>query len=70
MTEETEWIKLMKELRHISEQKGYTLKTLDKESGVRYEVLSRIFTGKVSPTIRQIYKICKALKIQIVFTDE
>ena len=61
------WIEIMKELRLIMEHKGYTQRKFADESGISQEVLSRIFSGKYSPTIRVVDKICKVLDVRIVF---
>lgn len=52
-------------LRRLRQQRGYSLETLARHSGVSRAMLGQIETGKSAPTITLLWKVAKALGVSV-----
>lgn len=52
-------------LRHWREQRGYSVRGLAKAAGVGYVSIVRIETGRMSPTVKMLETLAKALGIGV-----
>ena len=50
-------------LRHWREQRGLSVRALAERAGVSYPTISRIESGRMSPTVEMLEKLAKALDI-------
>lgn len=63
---------ILKRLREIREEKGISQLELSFESGVSQNMITYIETGKRTPTLKTILKLCTALDINpaMLFEDD
>lgn len=63
MDEKTLFLKIGKKIKEIRESKNMTQEDLMAES--KLENIARLETGNTNPTIRTLYKVCRALNVKL-----
>ena len=53
-------------LREWRERRGYSFRALAEIAGVSYVTLSRIESGRISPTVTMLEKLARALEIDLI----
>lgn len=52
-------------IAEIRQQKGYSLRQLSEICGVTFQNLNKIENGKYNVSVDILYKVCKALEVEI-----
>lgn len=63
-------MKLNERLKKLRNARGITTRALSEMTGINIANLSRIESGKNSPTLETTEKICKALGARIIILDD
>ena len=68
MTEEekiSNRLRVGQRIAEIRQQKGYSLRQLSEICGVTFQNLNKIENGKYNVSVDILYKVCKALEVEI-----
>ncbi len=52
-------------LRHWRERRGYSVRQLAERAGISYVTVVRIENDRISPTVKMLEKLAKALEISV-----
>lgn len=58
-------LRIGQRIAEIRQQKGYSLRQLSEICGVTFQNLNKIENGKYNVSVDILYKVCKALEVEI-----
>ena len=58
-------LRIGQRIAEIRQQKGYSLRQLSEICGVTFQNLNKIENGKYNVSVDILYKVCKALEVEL-----
>lgn len=58
-------LRIGERIAEIRQQKGYSLRQLSELCGVTFQNLNKIENGKYNVSVDILYKVCKALEVEL-----